>query len=283
MACDDKQVVVSSSGERFLVPCGKCPPCKLRRIQGWVFRLQKEEERSLCAHFVTLTYDTTQVPITEHGFMSLHKPDLQRFFKKLRKIKGNYNVKYYAAGEYGSIRKRPHYHAIIFNVENSEDYARAWSIDGVQIGSIQVGTVTSASIAYTLKYIDKPHEPRRYTRDDRQREFSLMSKGLGDNYITEQSIKYHQSDLQNNFLTERGGKKIALPKYYREKLFTKEQLKEQTIKIIQITEQQLKDDRVKYHNHHPGTTEDDWHLFRGNQRAERHRRYYYRQKPRSAD
>lgn len=67
-----------------LVPCGKCPKCLRDRQNGWMFRLQQEIKDSLNCQFVTLTYETTPKSFNGHG--TLQKSDLQKFFKKLRKI-----------------------------------------------------------------------------------------------------------------------------------------------------------------------------------------------------
>lgn len=95
------------------VPCGKCPPCLQRRTAEWCFRIFQESKTHLSASFITLTYE--KPPITPNGFMTLHTPDFQKFMKRLRKLhpRGT-RIKYYAVGEYGTERKRPHYHAILF-------------------------------------------------------------------------------------------------------------------------------------------------------------------------
>jgi len=156
------------------LPCGKCPNCMKRRTSGWSFRLVKEGERSETALFVTLTYDTKHVPITNNGFKSLDKSALQLFMKRLRKL-SNKKLKYYAIGEYGGKRHRPHYHLIIFNAD-AELVEKAWSYykPGGRydpIGSVFIGTVTEASIGYTLKYMQKKPIIPRHDRDDRQKEF----------------------------------------------------------------------------------------------------------------
>lgn len=225
MACDSPFYVLPRGGlEKVPVPCGRCPPCKLRRVNGWVFRLLQEEKRSTSAYFLTLTYDTSSVPITEHGFMTLSKTDLQKYFKRLRKIDSG-TIKYYAVGEYGSLNNRPHYHAIIFGVSNPSNFSAAWALEGLSLGAIQIGTVTGNSIAYTLKYIDKPSKSFRHSRDDRQKEFSLMSKRLGDNYLTPEIHEYHCNDLSRMYLTREGGHTIAMPRYYRNKLFDQQEQK----------------------------------------------------------
>lgn len=218
--CDDPFYVSKASGERVPVPCGRCVPCKRRRVDSWVFRLLEEEKVATSAHFVTLTYDTNHVPISDNGFMTLRKKDFQDYMKRLRKLCPDNTLKYFAVGEYGSERKRPHYHAIIFNVPDKELFYDAWHINGVPNGTCFVGTVSGDSIAYTLKYIDKPPYDRRFAKDDRAKEFSLMSNGLGANYITQDAIDYHSADLTRMFVTVPGGYRKALPRYYRNLIYT---------------------------------------------------------------
>lgn len=204
--------------EWMALPCGKCPGCMKRRTSGWSFRLVKEGERSETALFVTLTYDSKYVPITKKGFMSLNKADVQKFMKRLRKLSER-NLKYYACGEYGSKRDRPHYHLIIFNAD-PEKVEKAWSLENKSLGQIYIGTVNEASIGYTLKYMSKPGTIPRHRNDDRQKEFSLMSKGLGSNYLSEKMIFWHKSDLINRvYVPIIEGKKIAMPRYYKDKIY----------------------------------------------------------------
>lgn len=199
------------------VPCGKCPECAKRRISGWSFRLLQEEKVSTSAYFLTLTYDTTKVPITRNGFMTLDKRDCQLFFKRLRKLHpANSNIKYYLAGEYGGKTKRPHYHIILFNAD-IKLIDPAW-----QMGQIHYGLVEGASVGYTLKYISKPSRIPMHMNDDRVKEFSLMSKGLGAAYVlNEKFLSWHHADLDNRmYCNIEGGKKIAMPRYYKEKIYT---------------------------------------------------------------
>lgn len=206
------------NGQRLNLPCGKCFACRSKRASGWSFRLIKEAERSSSALFVTLTYDPEKAPTTENGFMTLWKGDVQKFFKRLRKLNKN-KLKYYAVGEYGGKTMRPHYHIILFNAD-IETIDRAWKLDDKEIGYVHIGEVTPASVGYTLKYISKIGKIPLFDRDDRVPEFSLMSKGLGSNYLTENMINYHRNDLLNRMhITIEDGKKLALPRYYKEKIY----------------------------------------------------------------
>jgi len=250
MACDSP-VFVRSKGQEIPVPCGRCAPCKSRRVREWIFRMMWEERHNaVSSHFVTLTYDTAHVPLTPHGFMSLCKQDLQKFFKRLRKLTDN-PIKYYAVGEYGGTSKRPHYHAIVFNVPDADMFAKAWSLDGVQFGGVDVGTVTEASVGYTMKYIQKDNYKAslraKFARDDRVQEFSLMSKGIGKGYLDQPGIRsYHTSDLSLNYVTSLDGYKVPMPRYYRKQLYDDDQLQEQRDIINVAVEQNQQKMRYQF-------------------------------------
>lgn len=196
-------ITIKRTDEKQSVPCGKCPQCLARRISGWSFRLMQEERYSDSAYFITLTYDTKNVPLTNSGYMELKKRDVQLFFKKLRKAHhtAGHNgqpIKYYLCGEYGGKGYRPHYHAIIYNsllelmlspqqllLLKHTDFDGAQPLDCIQWdkGHITIGKVNHASVGYTLKYMCKEKRIPLHKNDDRQPEFSLMSKSWGLNTL----------------------------------------------------------------------------------------------------
>lgn len=240
-----------------VVPCGRCYPCKMRRVSAWSFRLMKEAERSRSAFFLTLTYDNDHVPVSPNGFLTLDIPKkdvsgkyisshVQLFLKRLRYYNEDNNkwpLKYYMCGEYGSESMRPHYHIILFNCEISnllgEKYANQAKmgnllLDGKQefkcdswpCGHITVGDFSMGSVGYTLKYISKDSQVGKFDRDDRVREYSRMSKSLGDNYLTDDMKKWHKDDpLNRMYCVTVEGDKLTMPRYYKEKIYTQWQRK----------------------------------------------------------
>lgn len=205
-------------------PCGKCPDCLARRASGWSFRLMQEYKQCISGHFITLTYNTHYVPLSPKGFMTLQKNDCQLFMKRLRKIHTDHDIfnrplKYYIAGEYGTNNLRPHYHMLLFNAD-IDLVPKAWRSGVDPIGDIHFGDVNEASVGYTLKYMCKPRTIPLHQNDDRLPEFSLMSKGLGANYLTPQMIDWHHADLlERMYLNIPGGKKISMPRYYKDKIY----------------------------------------------------------------
>lgn len=269
MPCDTPYYVrVKGRLDEVPVPCGKCPVCKDNRVNSWAFRLLNEEKQSTSSYFVTLTYENHTVPITSRGFMTLDKRDFQLFMKRLRKDTGD-KLKYYAVGEYGSQRMRPHYHMILFGLSDKEAIFRNW-----QLGQVDVGQVSGASIRYTLKYINKPGKIPLHRNDDRKKEFSLMSKGLGSNYLTPQMINYHQADVSRNYLTALGGAKVALPKYYRDRIYDDDQKKQQRALIETSQAERMERMYIEYLGLYGDDNEFTFDLYVDSKRMARYNKFH---------
>lgn len=205
------------AGERAtqFVPCGKCNYCQEARRGMWSFRLRQELKISSSSHFLTLTYNDDNLPISETGGLpTLVKQHLQLFTKRLRKVQESYSserLRYYSVGEYGTHGERPHYHSIMYNMR-SEVVDRLCNVWG--LGHVYVGTVEDASIHYVCKY----HVNKIGDYGDRAPPFALMSRrpGLGVNYL-DTHTKWHLDGLRG--YTQVNGFKAALPRYYRDKIF----------------------------------------------------------------
>lgn len=194
------------------VPCSACYQCRLRRGAGWSLRLRYEEKVHSTAYFVTFTYDDDNLPVTDDGVVTLSKRHLQLYFKRLRKRHSN-AIKYYACGEYGSNTYRPHYHCIMFGA-NEDLISLDW-----HYGHVRIDPCTPRTISYVCGYVNKP---RNVFEDGREKEFSLMSKKLGINYLTDAKVNWHVNKMVG-FAVLEGGIKTPLPRYFRDKIFDEQQ------------------------------------------------------------
>lgn len=223
MRCLKPFEVKDNSGEYVIVPCGNCPNCLRRRADGWMVRLVAEEKQSDYSQFITLTYDTSNLRFTNSGLPTISRREHELFFKRFRKANSGHKVKYFVCGEYGGKFERPHYHALLFGKgEQSSLYegvCNSW-----QLGEVHFGKVEKASIGYCLKYMCKPSKLQRLKGDDRVREFACMSKGIGQDYMTEQMVKWHKEG-NRTFTVQEGGKKVALPRYLKDRIFQSEESK----------------------------------------------------------
>lgn len=185
-ACHNAGVFVSEPLTDYIeVPCGKCVACRQAHARAWSFRCLAElQATSKPSWFLTITYDEAHNPLV------LSKRDLQLFNKRLRKAFGPF--RFFACGEYGERKSRPHYHGIYFglDIKDLKKYAghgertlfvsdKVSSLWGS--GFVVIGSVTPESVAYVSGYVSKKFE----TPDV----FQLMSRkpgiGLGwfrDNY-----------------------------------------------------------------------------------------------------
>jgi len=222
MACVTPLQLKKETGDgvpRFhYVPCGKCGKCQEARRNQWTFRNQVEHKHAKSSQWVTLTYEDSKIPKDPEGIPVLSKDDLQRFFKRLRKANAAHwleQVRYYAVGEYGTDTKRPHYHILLYNLHPNV-YPKIKAIWGN--GLVYLAPITDADIHYTTKY----HLNKDVNSVYPVPEFTLMSRrpAIGFQYI-EPNMELHQSNLQT--FVYQNGHKTLMPRYYKEKIFSKEQ------------------------------------------------------------
>lgn len=202
------------------IRCGKCEGCLKSKINDWAFRLEQEGRFSLHVHFVTLTYDPLFVPLTNSNLQTLKKRDVQLYIKRLRKLLGHNQLKYFAVGEYGTTTHRPHYHIILFNCDDDASISKAWELNKTPLGNIHIGTdISNGAIPYTLKYMYKKGLVPAFSDDDRLPEFRLMSQKLGLKYLSKDVIKWHLTKPNERmYVRTQSGLNVAMPRYFREKL-----------------------------------------------------------------
>lgn len=214
------------------VPCGKCEACLQKKKNEWIVRLTKEYESSTSAYFLTLTYDDEYLPTKTividdvvEEIQCVSKRDCQLFLKRLRKAIEPFKIRYYLVSEYGPKTLRPHYHALLFNfpaeLKNKLDniITNAW-----RNGFVSISNVNPARIAYVCSYcMDNSTLPSQFVRN-----FVLCSRrpGLGSAYLdNERVVRYHVDNVVGNITVMDNGQtyKVAMPRYYRSKLFNDEQ------------------------------------------------------------
>lgn len=188
-------------GTYQLFPCGKCSICLVRRRETWSTRMLLEFLSSGCkALFVTLTYD-------DHNLKDLNKRDCQLFLKRLRK---KVTFRYFLASEYGDISGRPHYHAVLFGLdENSLQLIdSSW-----QHGFVSGRNADFASIRYTASYCVKK-------MGDHNKTWILSSRrpGLGVPALENLTGFLDSSGTDVVDFIQFEGKKLYLPSFIKDKL-----------------------------------------------------------------
>ncbi|AZL82780.1 replication initiator protein [Apis mellifera associated microvirus 5] len=217
------------------VKCGQCMECRLAYSREWAIRISHESRMHDRCCFLTLTYDDVNLP--RHG--QLVKRDLQLFFKRLRKVTGPF--RYVASGEYGELKRRPHFHVALFGIDFSSDrieygegirgdkiyvsatVASVWGKSVFPMGHT-IGSLTFESAAYIARYITKKitgvgASPKPLACDPEtgemvmpNPEFLLCSKGIGRAWFRD----YFMQDVYPHarVITDQGSP-APVPRYYK--------------------------------------------------------------------
>lgn len=112
--CTSPSYVWVKRGEKWAktpVPCDRCWMCRENYVSDWVGRCLCEASTSEVSCTISLTYapPKDQRDISHRVVKPLH---FQLFMKRLRKA--GHKIRYFVAGEYGDLRQRSHFHAILF-------------------------------------------------------------------------------------------------------------------------------------------------------------------------
>lgn len=158
------------------LPCGQCSGCKLARSREAAARCMHEAQMHKHNCMVTLTYDDQHLP--QHG--TLVPAHFTLFLRRLKyetrkQLADPYHeIRFYMSGEYTEYKEptfnkpahpggRPHYHAILFNINFYDRIYLGKSPAGSKLwhsptltkiwghGYASVGDVTFESAAYVAR------------------------------------------------------------------------------------------------------------------------------------
>lgn len=227
------------------IPCRKCALCRKRNAREWMFRAVAETQSSRSVpYFITLTYNPANRPVD-----GVDKKHVQDFLKRLRQIlTRDYDytetIRYFAAAEYGSHTKLPHYHLILWNmpinmsamdvykivhqawsarkrVYNKLTHRFDWDYVG-ELGFVYCKPCTQGGIQYCMKYMRKESEVPTGCKPT----FYLSSRrggGLGYKWCLDHVLWFYQHpdvltvEIVDKFTGERFTSYI--PSYFRRKLY----------------------------------------------------------------
>lgn len=221
------------------VRCGHCITCKMARAREWSLRLEMESQywKDLC--FVTLTYDDDNLPyhivskelicedigqsgsdIADDFYMpSLAYDDLTLFVKRLRKCI-DFKIRYFAVGEYGTRRGRPHWHILFFGLPGTDECQRLIQ-EKWDKGFVKVKPFFPETCVYVAGYVQK----KLYGSDRiiyRLPEVMRCSHHLGERWLFD-----HMNSIDDDHpWIVKDGFKYSIPRQFRRKLVEIGKLKE---------------------------------------------------------
>lgn len=213
---DKSYIADENTGETFplylQVRCGRCECCKSSKINAFVQRCELETQMyNSYPVFITLTYNEENKPKT-----GVDVRDVQLFFKRFRinleRSGFRQRLRYVCCAEYGHNTHRPHYHAIVWNLHQTDLVSfveirkildKSWS-NGFVMSRI-VDPSDNKTFYYTAKYLRKDC----FVPEGCNRPFMVSSNregGIGSGYI--RSLAGHilrRMDVQPKFLNKFSG------------------------------------------------------------------------------
>ncbi|AZL82897.1 replication initiator protein [Apis mellifera associated microvirus 21] len=245
------QKKISKEFATFQLPCGKCLECRLEYARQWAVRCVHEAQMHDENCFITLTYDEQNLKsdkLVYTDFQTFAKNLRTNLFQELldsifpnqpqklqRKLWNEFSkerkdelynpkkISIFVTGEYGDKKKRPHWHALIFNWRPNDCEYKYSNDRGDKCfssqtlndlwphGVAELGSITFESAGYCARYAAKKLHHGR----DGEHPFEPISKKSGKNAIGKSFIAEHwQSIFTHGNIQLPDGKNCSIPRYY---------------------------------------------------------------------
>lgn len=227
----------------MLVPigCQNCMECRKQKAREWQVRLTEEIRNNEKAIFITLTYDNKSLKelskgISKKGYdkdNEIATKSVRRFLERWRK-KYKKSVKHWLVTELGQTKtERLHIHGILWTEETTETIEQIWKYGHIWVGEY----VNERTVNYIVKYISKSDNLHKTYKPK-----ILTSAGIGNHYMnrTDHRNNIYKGKKTNELYTTKSGVKLALPIYYRNKIYSEEEREK-------LWQQKL-DEEVRYIN-----------------------------------
>ena len=220
-------VIPPISDKRVLmvpVGCGKCIECKKQKARNWQVRLQEDIRVNKNAKFVTYTFSEHELQKLDNEIKGLSGYDrdneicrlaVRRYTERWRKKYGR-TLRHWLVTELGHQNtERVHMHGIVWTDE-VKDIKEIWKYGNIWIGEY----VSAKTINYIVKYVNKVDESHKTYNSK-----IFTSQGIGSEYVNRRDSgrnKYKKDKTIETYKT-REGVELALPVYYRNKIYNEEQ------------------------------------------------------------
>lgn len=216
------------------VGCGNCIMCRKKKSREWMVRLMEDIKENKNGKFVTLTFSDEAIRNLDEQIEDkeldgwerdneIAKLAVKRFLERWRKHHGK-SIRHWLVTELGhNGTNNIHLHGIVWTDEKIEEIRKQWGYGYIYPRTDEeekANYVSSRTVNYMMKYVSKSDEYNKTYKS-----VVLTSPGIGKVYLKSPNSsvnKYKEEKTVDTYRTE-SGHKIAMPTYWRTKLYTDEQ------------------------------------------------------------
>jgi len=256
--CDDERVLYVPIG------CGHCMECMKQKANQWKVRLFEDIRNHRNGRFITLTFSNQSY--AELADIVLKKKPVEgytldnaiatlavrRFLERWRKSNKK-SVRHWLITELGhNGTENIHLHGIIYcddvnEIEKHWQYGYIWK--GKKKGNQTINYVSEKTINYIIKYVTKVDLKHKYYKP-----VILCSAGIGSGYMKRPDAERNTFKFDNTKDTykTRTGHEIALPIYYRNKIYSEEERELLWLQRLNKEERWINGERIKNINTEEG-------------------------------
>lgn len=239
------------------IGCETCIECRKQKSRSWQCRLQEDIKEYKNGKFITLTFSTESLRAlynSDEKASKLKGYDLDnylatkavRYFLERWRKKHKKSLRHWLVTELGDgTTEHIHLHGIVWT-NNLKDVEEKWQYGYVWKGYMKNGSiqnyVNAKTVNYIVKYISK--------MDDKHLNYKpivLTSPGIGKHYTINgnyRTNKYNGNNTRETYKNEQGNK-IALPIYWRNKIYTEKERENLWLQKLDKGERWICGERIK--------------------------------------
>lgn len=238
------------------IGCQSCVECRKQKARNWQVRLLEDLKEHKNGKFITLTFTNESYRDLAKGINKYEGYDLdnqiatlavRKFLERWRKTHKK-SLRHWLVTELGhNGTENIHLHGIIWTDVNLEIVQKHWGYGYMWKGNMKKGKlenyVNERTVNYIIKYITKIDNDHKLYKS-----CILTSAGIGSHYTKNlfgdsKRNTYNGTDTKEYYRT-RSGHKIALPIYYRNKIYTDEEREKLWINKLDKNERWICGERV---------------------------------------
>nr|WAE43652.1 MAG: replication initiator protein [Microviridae sp.] len=207
--------------------CNRCMQCHKQKANNWKIRLKEEIKTDCRGIFVTLTFTTKSLQELKE---KINNPNIKgyaldnaiatkavRYFNENHRKHHHQQIKHWLITELGHGKyEHMHLHGLIWTDLPYEEIKRLWRYGYSWLGSYVNGNTINYISKYITKkdYQHKEYVPKILNSPYIGKQYTNTIRASENKFKGETTREYYQND---------NGTKLALPIYYRNKLYTDEE------------------------------------------------------------